>query len=76
MNKGELEGIRILKKETINKILNIQNITSGICLIWRVSLGGWFGHDGGMVGTATIVEIHPESNTGFIIFCNKHSSVV
>jgi len=79
INKGELDGHRILQESTIDtvkKMLEIQNETSGICLLWRASLGDWVGHTGGMVGTATITEMHPESKTGLIIFCNKHSNAV
>ena len=76
INKGELNGHRILQESTIEKMWKIQNEVSGICLLWRASLGNWVGHTGGMVGTATIAEIHPESKTGLIIFCNKHSNAV
>jgi len=76
INKGELDGQRILQENTVKKMLEIQNETSGICLLWRASLGDWVGHTGGMVGTATITEMHPESKTGLIIFCNKHSNAV
>jgi len=71
-----LNGNRILQENTIDMMLEIQNETSGICLIWRASLGGWFGHTGGMDGAATITEIHPKSKTGLVIFCNKHSNAV
>jgi len=76
INNGELDGQRILQEKTIDKMLIIQNETSGVCLLWRASLGNWVGHTGGMVGTATIAEIHRESKTGLIIFCNKHSNAV
>ena len=76
LNKGELDGNRILQENTIDMMLEIQNETSGICLIWRASLGGWFGHTGGMDGAATITEMNQKSNTGLIIFCNKHSNAV
>ena len=76
LNKGELDGNRILQENTIDMMLEIQNETSGICLIWRASLGGWFGHTGGMDGAATIAEMNQKSNTGLIIFCNKHSNAV
>jgi hypothetical protein len=57
-------------------MLEIQNETSGICLIWRASFGGWFGHTGGMDGAATITEMHAKSKTGIIIFCNKPTNAV
>ena len=52
MNKGELEGNRILLEKTVERILEIQNNVSGVCLIWRASLGDWVGHTGGMDGAA------------------------
>jgi CubicO group peptidase (beta-lactamase class C family) len=77
LNKGELEGIRILEETTINKILKVQNNASGTCLLWNASIGNWFGHTGGLsMGASSIVEIHPESNTGYIIFCNKPTSSI
>lgn len=71
-----MEGRHILHENTIGKMLEIQNEASGICLLWRASLGNWVGHTGGMDGAATITEMNPESKTGFIIFCNKHSNAV
>lgn len=76
LNKGELDGQRILEGNTIEEMFAIQNTVSGTCLIWNASLGDWFGHSGGMDGAATIAEMHPESKTGFIIFCNKRPSAV
>ena len=76
LNKGELDGQRILLENTIEKMFSIQNEISGVCLIWRASLGGWVRHTGGMDGAATIAQINPENKTGFIIFCNKHSNEV
>lgn len=76
MNKGELDGQRILKQNTIIRMFEIQNGVSGICLLWHASIGNWYGHTGGMDGAATIAEIHPESKVGFVIFCNKRPSAV
>jgi CubicO group peptidase (beta-lactamase class C family) len=77
LNKGILNGTRILSEESVNKIFEIQNQASGKCLIWNAYLGDWFGHTGGLVlGTATTLLIQPESKTGLIIFTNKHSGAV
>ncbi len=76
INKGELDGEHILLEKTVDKMLEIQNETSGICLIWHASVGNWVGHTGGMAGAATITEMHTGSKTGLIIFCNKHSNAV
>ena len=75
MNGGEIDGIKILEESTVEKILTIQNSTSGRCLIWGASLGGWFGHSGALgAGATAMAEIHPRSKTAFIIFCNKFPS--
>jgi len=76
MNNGELDGQRILEQKTIDRILEIQNEASGTCLLWQASLGNWLGHTGGMDGTATITEMHLESKTALIIFCNKRTNSV
>lgn len=77
MNKGELYGQRILKESTVNKMLEIQNQASGLCLTWESFTGNWFGHTGGLVlGTASNFMIHPESKTAMIIFTNSHSGLI
>ena len=77
MNGGTLNNQQILKERTIDKILEIQNEASGRCLVWKASLGDWFGHTGGLVlGTATTLAIHPNSKTAIIIFTNTHSGLV
>jgi CubicO group peptidase (beta-lactamase class C family) len=76
MNDGKYANYQLLKKLTIDKMLEIQNSVSGICLLWRASAGNWYGHTGGMVGTATVADIHPDSGTALIIFTNKHEGVV
>ena len=76
MNKGELDGTRILMERTVDRILEIHSEVSGVCLIWRESLGNWVGHTGWMDGAATITEMRPQSKTALIIFCNKHSNAV
>ena len=77
MNGGEVEGMSILAQSTVEKILTVQNSTSGRCLIWGASLGGWIGHSGALgAGATAMAEIHPQSKTAFIIFCNKFPSIV
>ena len=75
LNGGEFGGKRILAKSTVDKILTLQNSTSGRCLIWEASFGGWYGHTGGLgAGATSVVEIHPQSKRAFIILCNKFPS--
>lgn len=76
INKGELDGQRILEEITIDKMWEIQSEVSGVCLLWQASLLNRVGHTGGMAGTATIAEINKTNNTAYIIFCNKTTNVV
>ena len=77
MNKGIIDGHRILNENSINKILEIQNQASGRCLAWEEYLGNWFGHTGGLLlGTSTTLLINPTERTGIIIFTNSHSGLV
>lgn len=76
LNGGELNGIRILKKSTIDKLLQIQNPVTGVCLLWKAGVGGWFGHTGGMDGAATATDLHMEDQVGMIIFTNTHDGSV
>ncbi len=77
MNKGILDGHRILKENTVNKVLEIQNQESGRCLSWEAYLGDWFGHTGGLIrGASTTLLINPNNRTGILIFTNSHSGLV
>ena len=76
-NGGQVNGIRILAESTVDQMLTVQNSTSGRCLIWEASFGGWVGHSGALeAGATAIAEIHPQSKTAFIIFCNKFQSML
>ena len=77
LNRGILDGHRILNENSINKILEIQNQASGRCLAWEEYLGNWFGHTGGLLrGAASTFLINPKSKTGIIIFTNSFSGLV
>ena len=77
LNEGELDGLRILKAKSVNKILSVQNHASGTCMHWKASFGNWFGHTGDLsMGAAAIVEFHPVSKTGYVIFCNKPTNAL
>jgi len=64
-------GFGYWRKKSVQKLIEIQSEISGTCLIWKASIGEWHGHTGGMDGIASVAEIHPGSNTGLIIICNK-----
>lgn len=77
LNKGMFRGKRILNEDSIDLIFEIQNPLSGQCLVWNIYSGNWYGHGGGLdMGTSTMLSIHPESKTGFIIFTNTSNVTV
>ncbi|MEJ2104259.1 MAG: serine hydrolase [Ignavibacteriaceae bacterium] len=76
MNGGVYNGTRILQKRTIDQILKLHNPASGICLIWKKTVGEWYEHQGGEPGVAAQVEFHPDKKVGLIIFSNKRTGQV
>jgi CubicO group peptidase (beta-lactamase class C family) len=70
MNDGVFNEARILNGETVNEALRLHNCASGICLIWNLMLGGWYGHSGGVNGSSTFMEFHREDKVGLIILSN------
>ena len=76
MNQGVYNGKRLLEASTINKMLEVQNSASGICLIWYKWLGEWYGHNGGGTGFSSHIEINREDNIGIIILSNTYSESI
>lgn len=76
LNKGTYQGFNLLKPETINKMMELHNPTSGTCLLWHASVGGWYGHTGGTETVATSTDLHPDDQLAIIVFTNKHNSTV
>ncbi len=76
MNGGQYKGRRILKESSINEILQVRNPASGLCLIWNLTVGGWYGHAGGMTGVAAYAEFQREHNVGLIIVSNYRPPTV
>jgi len=72
MRGGEFRGRRILQERTVDEILTIRNLASGLCLIWNFTLGDWYGHAGGMDGVASYVEFQREGNLGLMVVSNMH----
>jgi len=70
LQRGELDGVRILKDETFDTMLEVQNLQSGTAYLWDVYTGEAFGHIGGGVGFATMVEWQPGQGYAFFIFTN------
>ena len=73
MNGGEYNGSRILKKETINKMLSLQienNDSQGLC--WRkYKFNSLWGHSGGDPGITTYMVFNPKNKIGIITFQNS-----
>ncbi|MGC9343683.1 MAG: serine hydrolase domain-containing protein, partial [Bacteroidales bacterium] len=76
MNYGELNGNRILKRETMMKMLEIQNYQAGVSYLWDHYIGGAIGHIGGGTGYGTCFEWHPEQKRAFFIFANLYNKTV
>jgi len=72
MRGGQFRGRRILQESTVEEILTIRNMASGLCLIWYCTLGDWYGHAGGMDGVASYVEFQRESDLGLMVVSNSH----
>ncbi len=75
MQQGELNGIKILQKETVEEICRIQNPDIDPCqgLIWHYKkLSDWalLGHSGGDLGVATKMFFRPDDGIGVILLMN------
>jgi CubicO group peptidase (beta-lactamase class C family) len=76
INHGELDGFRVLKAESVDELLELHNPTSGRCLLWTRTVGGWVGHTGGDKAFSAVVEYQPATGVGLIICTNRwHGSV-
>ena len=76
LNEGTYNGNSILHTESIDKMLALQNPSSGTALLWVHCLGDCIGHKGGGTGFSTWSEWHFESNSGLFIFSNKVNASV
>jgi CubicO group peptidase (beta-lactamase class C family) len=72
MNDGAFKGSRILNKNSVDEALQLHNPASGTCLIWNLTLGGWYGHSGGGNGASTYMEFHRKDKVGLIILSNMY----
>ncbi len=75
-NSGVYKGERIMEEATFQKMIELQDPTSGTANLWVHCLGDCIGHRGGGTGFATWVEWHLESDRAFFIFSNKVNSSV
>ena len=72
MNDGVFGWGRILEASSVDEALTLHNPASGICLIWNLMLGGWYGHSGGGNGASTYMEFHRRDKVGLIIMSNMY----
>ena len=71
LNEGVYNGKRILTPESIDKMLAVQNPSTGTALLWAHCLGDCVGHLGGGTGFSTWAEWHFNKKSGLFIFSNK-----
>jgi CubicO group peptidase (beta-lactamase class C family) len=71
LNKGTYNTIRILNAESIDKMMELQNPSSGTSFLWVNCIGDCIGHLGGGTGFSTWAEWHMASGSGLFIFSNK-----
>ncbi len=76
LNFGEHNGIRILEKETFDKMLELQNSATGMANLWNRRLGNRIAKYGGGTGYSSFVEWQFDSDIGFVIFSNKYNESV
>ena len=76
LHRGEYKGKKILEPNTVEKMLEVQNPSSGLSSLWWHYMGDCLGHDGGGTGFRTLAEWYPESNKAIFIFSNKRNESV
>ena len=74
MNGGQFRGSRILRKDSVEEILRMQNPGSMSGLLWWKYEGGWYGGQGGFRGSSTFAGFHKERKVGVVIFSNRSES--
>jgi len=72
MNGGAYKETRILNSTTVAEALRLHNPASGLCLLWNLKIGGWYGHSGGVNGASTYMEFHKQDKVGLIILSNMY----
>ena len=76
LNKGELNGQRILEEATVATMLEVRfpnaNLAfeSGVAALWRAFRSDWLGHTAGGIVTGSLM-LNPESRKGFVVMTNK-----
>lgn len=76
LSSGEYKGKRILQTSTFDKMLELQDPTSGVANLWVHCLGDCVGHLGGGTGFSTWAEWHFMHDRAMFIFSNKVNSSI
>jgi CubicO group peptidase (beta-lactamase class C family) len=76
LNYGEFNGKRILRKDTMLKMFEVQNTSSGHGFLWLNILGDSVGKKGGGTGFSTWVEWNHKNGNAMFLFSNKVNSSV
>ena len=76
LNSGEYQGTRILEASTMDKMLELQDATSGTANLWVHCLGDCIGHLGGGTGFSTWAEWHFSHDRAFCIFSNRVNNAI
>lgn len=76
LNFGEFNGIKILKKETFEKMLELQNSATGMANLWNHRLGDRVAKAGGGTGFSAWIEWQFDADISFVIFSNKYNESV
>jgi CubicO group peptidase (beta-lactamase class C family) len=79
LNDGELDGVRILKRETITEIerRQIPSIDREMAIMWRYqTIGGttYLVKDGSDQGVSTLIGYDPKTRAGAIVLTNGSAS--
>lgn len=76
LNKGMYESGRVLKESTFEKMIDLQDSTSGTANLWAHCLGDCIGHLGDGTGFSIWVEWNFQVERGIFIFSNKVNSSI
>ena len=71
LNAGSYNGNSILQPNSITKMMELQNPSSGMAFLWLHCIGDCIGHLGGGTGYSTWAEWHIADQRGLFIFSNK-----
>jgi len=85
-NGGELEGVRLLREETVQLMMAEQHLVSGssvraespygLCInrVEGMPGGAWYGHQGRWQGLSSNAYFQPETGLCIVVFANGYSA--